>query len=80
MSKVSLLIKTDISFSELNHAFEQVLSQKIYYSSTVNDHLRKMVTNDVSVDQINGDALIVGSMTSVNTNSNFPKSYGVDDE
>ncbi|WP_299212873.1 response regulator [uncultured Dokdonia sp.] len=48
-----LLIKTDISFSELNHAFEQVLSQKIYYSSTVNDHLRKMVTNDVSVDQIN---------------------------
>lgn len=34
----------------------------------------------VSVDQINGDALIVGSMTSVTTNTNFPKSYGVDDE
>ncbi len=34
----------------------------------------------VSVDGVNGDELTVGSMTSINTNTNFPKSYGVDDQ
>lgn len=34
----------------------------------------------VSVDQINGDALIVGSMTAVKSTTNFPKSYGVLEE
>ena len=30
----------------------------------------------MSVDDVNGDALIVGSMTEVNTNGNWPKNYG----
>ena len=34
----------------------------------------------ISVDQIDGDALIVGSMTSVNTNTNFPQSYGATED
>jgi len=29
----------------------------------------------VSVDQVNGDALKVGSMEEVNTNGNWPKNY-----
>lgn len=47
------LIKSDISSSELHHAFEQVLNRKTYYSSAVNSHLRKVVANNVTVDQIN---------------------------
>ena len=34
----------------------------------------------VSVDQVNGEALVVGSMESINTNGNWPKSYGKNDE
>jgi len=30
----------------------------------------------VSVDGVNGDALKVGSMDEVNTNGNWPKTYG----
>lgn len=33
----------------------------------------------ISVDGVNGTDLVIGSMTSVNTNSNFPKSFGADD-
>jgi len=34
----------------------------------------------VSVYEVKGDALTIGSMHAISTNSNFPKSYGVDDE
>lgn len=34
----------------------------------------------VSVDGVNGEALTVGSMLSINTNGNWPKSYGANDE
>ncbi len=34
----------------------------------------------VSVDGVNGDALTVGSLTKINTNGNWPKSYGANDE
>ncbi len=34
----------------------------------------------VSVDGVNGEALIVGSMDQINTNGNWPKSYGANDE
>lgn len=33
----------------------------------------------VSVDGVNGDALTVGSMETINTNGNWPKSYGAND-
>lgn len=33
----------------------------------------------VSVDGVNGDALTVGSMQTINTNGNWPKSYGAND-
>lgn len=34
----------------------------------------------VSVDGVNGDAITVGSMNQINTNGNWPKSYGANDE
>ncbi len=34
----------------------------------------------VSVDGVNGDAITVGSMDQINTNGNWPKSYGANDE
>ncbi|MEP0266496.1 hypothetical protein [Dokdonia sp.] len=34
----------------------------------------------ISVDGVNGDALIVGSLFKINTNGNWPKSYGANDE
>jgi hypothetical protein len=34
----------------------------------------------ISVDGVNGDALIVGSLNKINTNGNWPKSYGANDE
>jgi hypothetical protein len=34
----------------------------------------------ISVDGVNGDALTVGSLTKINTNGNWPKSYGANDE
>ncbi len=33
-----------------------------------------------SVDGVRGEALTIGSMETINTNSNFPQSYGVDDD
>ncbi|MFG6687858.1 hypothetical protein ACGK9U_14845 [Mariniflexile sp. HNIBRBA6329] len=43
------------------------------------DQDRDMIIQEnqvVSVDGVNGDALKVGSMTEVNTNGNWPKTYG----
>ena len=34
----------------------------------------------VSVDAVNGTHLTVGSMVDINTNGNWPKSYGANDE
>ncbi|MFT5892551.1 MAG: hypothetical protein ACI9Y7_002662 [Dokdonia sp.] len=34
----------------------------------------------ISVDGVNGDALTVGSLNKINTNGNWPKSYGANDE
>jgi len=34
----------------------------------------------ISVDGVNGEELTVGSMLSINTNGNWPKSYGANDE
>ena len=47
------LIKSDLSSSELSRAFEEVADGRTYYSATVNNHFRKMISNDFSLDQKN---------------------------
>lgn len=47
------LIKSDLTSSELVRAFEDVLAGRTYFSHTVNDHFRKVLSNDFSLDQKN---------------------------
>ncbi len=47
------LVKSDLSSSELSRALEDVLDGKIYYSSSVNNHFRKMISNNFSLDEKN---------------------------
>ena len=47
------LIKSDLSSSELLRAFEEVRVGKTYYSATVNNHFRKMISNTFTLDQKN---------------------------
>lgn len=58
--------------------FEISLKKDILLADQPKDYVAKE-KQIVSVDGVNGDALTIGSMVSINTNSNFPKSYGVDD-
>lgn len=48
-----LLIKSDLTSRELAEAFQHILENPPYYSSTVNKFLRTMVMNDIYVDEIN---------------------------
>ncbi len=57
--------------------FEISLKKDIILADQPKDYVAKE-KQIVSVDGVNGDALTVGSMESINTNTNFPKSYGVD--
>lgn len=47
------LIKSDLTSSELANAFQNILINPPYYSSTVNNFLRKTVTTDIFVDDKN---------------------------
>lgn len=47
------IIKSDLSSDELLRAFTDVIAGKTYYSATVNNHFRKMVTNNFTLDQKN---------------------------
>ena len=47
------LIKSDMTSSELAEAFQHILSSPPYYSSTVSNFLKKSVTTDIYVDDIN---------------------------
>lgn len=47
------LIKSDMTSSELAEAFQHILASPPYYSSTVNNFLKKSVINDIYVDDIN---------------------------
>lgn len=47
------LIKSDMTSSELAEAFQHILSSPPYYSSTVSNFLKKTVTTDIYVDDIN---------------------------
>jgi hypothetical protein len=58
--------------------FEISLKKDLLLADQPKDYVAKE-KQIVSVDGVNGDALTIGSMVSINTNSNFPKSYGVDD-
>lgn len=48
-----LLIKSDLTSRELAEAFQHILENPPYYSSTVNKFLRTTVTSDIYVDDIN---------------------------
>ncbi len=47
------LIKSDLSSREFARAFEDVVEGKTYYSATVNNHFRKTISNNFSLDQKN---------------------------
>lgn len=48
-----LLIKSDLTSSELAEAFQHILSHPPYYSSTVNNFLNTSLTSDIYLDDIN---------------------------
>ena len=48
-----LLIKSDLTSSELAEAFQQILVRPPYYSSTVSELLKKSIRSDIIIDDIN---------------------------
>lgn len=59
-----------------------VFEAKVKKEVILHDQNRDLVLQEnevVSVDGVNGDALIVGSMDEVKTNGNWPKVYGSDE-
>lgn len=48
-----LLIKSDLTSRELSEAFQHILDNPPYYSSTVNNFLNSTVTSDIYIDEIN---------------------------
>jgi DNA-binding NarL/FixJ family response regulator len=48
-----LLIKSDLTSSELAEAFQHILSDPPYYSSTVSTFLKTTVSNDIYLDEVN---------------------------
>jgi DNA-binding NarL/FixJ family response regulator len=48
-----LLIKSDLTSSELAEAFQHILSSPPYYSSTVNTFLNTAITSDIYLDETN---------------------------
>lgn len=53
ISPDGFLIKSDLTSSELAEAFQHILNSPPYYSSTVSNFLRKSVTSDIYIDDIN---------------------------
>jgi DNA-binding NarL/FixJ family response regulator len=47
------LIKSDLTSIELADAFQQILKSPPYYSSTVNNYVKKTYTSEIYVDAIN---------------------------
>jgi DNA-binding NarL/FixJ family response regulator len=47
------LIKSDLTSSELAEAFQHILKDPPYYSSTVNNFLKTSSTSDIYIDEIN---------------------------
>ena len=53
VSPDGFLIKSDLTSMELAEAFQHILSSPPYYSSTVSQYLKKTVTSDIYLDDIN---------------------------
>lgn len=47
------LIKSDLTSMELADAFQHILKSPPYYSSTVNNYVKKTITSEIYVDDIN---------------------------
>ena len=71
--------KMQAGFLEQNNIKIPVFEAIVKKSVLLNDQSRDLIIQEnqvVSVDGVNGDALKVGSMDEVNTNGNWPKTYG----
>lgn len=53
ISPDGFLIKSDMTSMELAEAFQHILVSPPYYSSTVNNYLKKSVTSDIYIDEHN---------------------------
>lgn len=58
--------------------FEVKVDKKVILADQEEDLIKKE-KQKVSVDDVNGEFIILGSMNEVNTNGNWPKFYGKDD-
>ena len=66
-------------FIEQNDIKIPVFEASVKKNIILFDQDKDLITQEnqvVSVDGVNGDALKVGSMDEVNTNGNWPKTYG----
>lgn len=73
----------DAGFIEKNDTKIPVFEAKIAKKHLLYDQDSDLVAQEnevVSVDGVNGQYLKVGSMTEVNTNGNWPKTYGANDQ
>jgi len=71
--------KMQAGFIEQNNIKIPVFEAVVKKSVLLNDQTKDLIMQEnqvVSVDGVNGDALKVGSMDEVNTNGNWPKTYG----
>ncbi|SHJ15271.1 hypothetical protein [Algibacter luteus] len=71
--------KMDAGFIEQNNIKIPVFEASVKKSVILYDQNKDLLVQEnqvVSVDGVNGDALKVGSMDEVNTNGNWPKTYG----
>ena len=48
-----LLIKSDLTSSELADAFQRIIDDQPYYSSTVNSFITKTIKSDIFLDDVN---------------------------
>jgi hypothetical protein len=74
--------KMDAGFIEQNNIKIPVFEASVKKSVILYDQNKDLLIQEnqvVSVDGVNGDALKVGSMDEVNTNGNWPKTYGANE-
>jgi len=74
--------KMQAGFIEQNNIKIPVFEAIVKKSVLLNDQSNDLIMQEnqvVSVDGVNGDALKVGSMDEVNTNGNWPKTYGANE-
>jgi len=74
--------KMQAGFIEQNNIKIPVFEAVVKKSVLLNDQSNDLILQEnqvISVDGVNGDALKVGSMDEVNTNGNWPKTYGANE-